>query len=78
MNSSRQSRVRKRKSAAEFIDDSSDDEEEVCAICHLLDPPHGRRRDVDWEGCDNCDLWYHKICLSNNGGLSASDYCSCV
>ena len=78
MNSSRQSRVRKRKSAAEFIDDSSDDEEEVCAICHLLDPPHSRRRDVDWEGCDNCDLWYHKICLSNNGGLSASDYCNCV
>ena len=51
MNSSRQSCVRKRKSAAEFIDDSSDDEEEVCAIStswtlHIVEEEMWIGRDV--------------------------------
>ncbi|XP_076807574.1 uncharacterized protein LOC143450773 [Clavelina lepadiformis] len=75
---SSRSDARKRKRAAAEPNDSSEDEGEVCVICNLLDPPRGRSRDVDWEGCDNCDLWYHKICLRDNGGLSASDYCSCA
>ncbi|CAK8682948.1 unnamed protein product [Clavelina lepadiformis] len=70
LNSSR-SDARKRKRAAASHNDSGEDEGEVCVICNLLDPPQGRSRDVDWEGCDNCDLWYHKICLRDNGGLSA-------
>ncbi|CAK8677955.1 unnamed protein product [Clavelina lepadiformis] len=63
LNSSR-SDARKRKRAAAEPNDSSEDEGEVCVICNFLDPPRGRSRDVDWEGCDNCDLCLGPKCYS--------------
>ena len=69
----------KKKKCATQEQSSSEDDEEVCAICQRWNPPKESRSKgkVDWEGCDHCDLWYHRLCLDKKEELSATDYCNC-
>ena len=49
-------------------DDSSGASSGVCDICQQRQPPQDRHRSiykwskVIWNGCDNCDLWFHYCC----------------
>ena len=76
--SSSKTRTRKAKGAEKDIDfnigplmveiscsDSSSDESGVwiCPICNQEDPPRARKN-VNWIGCDQCDVWAHDLCLA--------------
>ena len=43
--------------------DESDEEDEVYQICKRVNTP-GCGNKMQWEGCNNCDLWYHEQCLN--------------
>ena len=63
-----------RQSFSSSSEESSDEEDDVCQICYRVNPP-GCGDKIKWEGCDNCDLWYHTKCLNSE---SATSYCSCL
>ena len=43
--------------------DESDEEDEVYQICNRVNTPCCGNK-IQWEGCNNCDLWYHEQCLN--------------
>ena len=48
---------------ANHIDDDIENDNELCAICHLDFPPHSRAKKCNWVACDNCKTWFHNICV---------------
>ena len=48
--------------------DSSSDESGVCPICNQEDPPRARKN-VNWIGGDQCDVWAHDLCLAKGSWL---------
>lgn len=57
---------------------SEEEKEDVCKICHHVDPQSDNDssddEEVQWEGCEHCDSWYPAKCL---GKVSATRYCKC-
>ena len=60
---------------SESSDGSEDDlQEDTCEICKQWNPPVKASGKVDWEGCEQCDKWYHCICM---GGAPVEEVCDC-
>lgn len=43
---------------------SDHENQHSCACCTPSEAPSEEDRDVSWVGCDNCDGWFHPVCVA--------------
>jgi hypothetical protein len=57
-------------SVSSSSDDSVMDEDDtLCAHCHLRDPQNGEVT-TNWIDCELCNTWFHRVCTGVNDGVT--------
>ena len=46
------------------IPQTTNDSDETCLVCEMVDPPLDSSEDVPWIACDGCSLWCHVSCAN--------------
>ena len=44
-------------------DESAEHSDTECQICFHRVPPSQSKQNVQWLGCDQCEAWFHLLCL---------------
>ena len=66
----------------ESAEEPDSGEEEKCSICERWNPPGATGdKNIKWEGCENCQKWYHVSCIQsemNDATAVMEEYCDCT